>query len=237
MDLKEEHILGDQVASHWYYRAKLAAVTALAHDIRAEHLLDVGAGSGYFSRALLARTDVRRATCVDLGYTGDRDDSVAGKPIVYRSQIGEIDAQCVLMLDVIEHVADDVGLVADYVAKVPRGAQFIIAVPAFMWLWSGHDVFLEHHRRYTLPQVEAVLRRAGLSVERGCYFYAAVLPLVAAVRLAKRRADPDAPPASDMRRYPGPVNAALLALCRAEVPVMRFNRLGGTTALVRAVKR
>ncbi len=237
MDLKEEHILGDQVTSHWYYRAKLAAVTALARDIRAEHLLDVGAGSGYFSRALLERTDIRRATCVDLGYPADRDDSIAGKPIVYRTAIGDVDAQCVLMLDVIEHVADDVAMVADYVARVPRGAHFIVAVPAFMWLWSGHDVFLEHYRRYTLPQAEAVLRRAGLTVERGCYFYGAVLPLVAAVRLARRNADPDAPPASDIRRYPAPINAALLGLCRAEVPVMTLNRLGGTTALVRAVKR
>ncbi len=58
------------------------------------------------------------------------------------------------MMDVIEHVEDDVGLVRGYVDKVAGGTRFIVTVPALMWLWSGHDVFLEHYRRYTLTSIE-----------------------------------------------------------------------------------
>ena len=48
-------------------------------------------------------------------------------------------------------VEDDVGLMREYVDKVAPGTtRFIVTVLAFMWLWSGHDVFLEHVRRYTL---------------------------------------------------------------------------------------
>jgi hypothetical protein len=92
----------------------------------------------------------------------------------------------VLLMDVIEHVEDDVGLVREYVNKVAPGTRFIATVPAFMWLWSGHDVFLEHVRRYTLPRIERVLQAGGLTVELGCYFYAGVLPLVALSRVAER---------------------------------------------------
>lgn len=236
MDLKEEHVLGDQVHSHWYYRAKLAALMALLGHRNHNEILDIGAGSGYFSRALLARTAAARATCVDLGYPTDRDETAAGKPIAFRRHIDSSNADLVLMMDVIEHVADDVGLVADYVGKVPSGARFAVTVPAFMWLWSGHDVFLEHHRRYTLAGIEAVLRRAGLRVETGAYFYGALLPLVAAVRMAKRLTQGPDTPTSDLKRASPWLNSLLYGVCRAEVAVMRLNRLAGTSVLVRAVK-
>jgi hypothetical protein len=61
-------------------------------------------------------------------------------------------------MDVIEHVEDDVGLVREYANKVAPGTRFITTVPAFMWLWSGHDVFLEYFRRYTLRGSEQSCR-------------------------------------------------------------------------------
>jgi 2-polyprenyl-3-methyl-5-hydroxy-6-metoxy-1,4-benzoquinol methylase len=237
MDLKEEHLLGDQVGSHWYYQAKLDALAAMVQGVPVTEILDIGAGSGFFSKALLARTGARSATCVDLGYPADRDETASGKPIAFRTALDRSAADLVLMMDVIEHVEDDVGLVADYVGKVAPGTRFVVTVPAFMWLWSGHDVFLEHYRRYTLAGIEAVLAKAGLTVEKGTYFYGAVLPLVAGVRLAKRITQPGASPESDMRRYSPLVNSILYNICRAEVAVMGLNRLGGTSALVRAVKR
>ena len=236
MDLKEEHLLGDGVRSHWYYRAKLAA---LLRDLRGQvagEILDIGAGSGFFSRALLADTSATGATCVDLFYAADRDEVVAGKPLRFRREIGLSDASLVLMMDVIEHVEDDRGLVADYVAKVGSGTRFVVTVPAFMWLWSPHDVFLEHYRRYTVPQAQAVLRAAGLTIDRGHYFYGAVLPLVAAVRTIKRLAQGNAPPDSDMKVYGPVVNSLLYGVSRAETALMRGNRVAGTTAFVTAVK-
>lgn len=141
------------------------------------------------------------------------------------------------MMDVIEHVDDDRGLVADYVAKVRPGTRFVITVPAFQWLWSGHDVFLEHYRRYTVGQAEAVLRAAGLTVERGWYFYGAVLPLVAGVRVAKRVTAHSTPPGSDMKVYGPLTNALLYGVSPAKTAVMTANRLGGTTVFVSAIKR
>lgn len=235
MDLKEEHLLGASVATHWYYRAKLAALLATTRGVAGE-VLDVGAGSGFFSRALLAGTGASGSTCVDPGYPTDSDERVAGKPLRFRRTVAASDATLVLMMDVIEHVEDDRALVAEYVAKVASGTRFVITVPAFMWLWSGHDVFLEHYRRYTVAQAEGVLRDAGLRIDHGHYFYGAVLPLVAGVRLAKRLTAGREPPASDMKVYGSVTNGLLYGVSRAEAAVMRVNRLGGTTVFVSAVK-
>jgi trans-aconitate methyltransferase len=236
VDLKEEHILGDEVKTHWYYRAKQAALLRTVSDIGAVDVLDVGAGSGYFSRALLDRTTMTGAVCVDPGYPADSQESVAGKPLAFRRNIDSSQAGLVLMMDVIEHVPDDVALISEYVAKVPPGTHFVVTVPAFMWLWSGHDVFLEHYRRYTLKQLETALTAAGLTVEHGHYFYGAVLPLVAAVRMAKKLTQGNTPPGSDMQRHGALANTILFGASRAEAMVMRANRLGGTTVMARAVK-
>ena len=91
------------------------------------------------------------------------------------------------MMDVLEHVDDDRGLVRHYAGKVPAGAHFLVTVPAFRFLWSGHDVFLEHKRRYRLREIEATMRDAGLEIVRGAYYFGLIFPLAAAVRLADPR--------------------------------------------------
>ena len=84
MDLKEEDILGADIGRHWYYRSKAAALRRWSVASRPQRLLDVGAGSGFFSRHLLAETGAQSALCVDIGYERDRDESVGGKPVLYR---------------------------------------------------------------------------------------------------------------------------------------------------------
>ena len=235
MDLKEQAILGDDIGGHWYYRAKSAALARLVAGLKPRVLLDVGAGSGFFSRQMLRFAPVAAATCVDPGYAEDRDEIVAGKPLGFRRRVERSAADLVLMMDVLEHVDDDAALVREYAAKVRSGTRFIITVPAFKFLWSGHDVFLEHRRRYTLRRAEAVLRASGLTVERGCYFYGALLPLAVVSRLL----DPlcrGGEPRSRMRRHGRLQNAAFWWACRAELALFQANRLAGLTALVRASK-
>ena len=236
MDLKEEKLLGDRVGSHWYYRAKLAALAAVTGGMAPREVLDVGSGSGFFPRELLRSTGLREATCVDSGYEDDRDEDVCGKRLRFRREVGHSDADLVLMMDVVEHVPDDAALIAGYAAKVASGTRFFVTAPAFGWLWSGHDVFLGHHRRYTLRGLEDALVRGGLHVRGGCYFYGALLPLAAVTRFVGRVTGRGSAPRSQMRASGAAVNAALGSVCRAEMPFFRANRLAGLTAMAWAVK-
>src|SRR4029453_17111757 len=116
---------------------------------------------------------------------------------------------------VLEHVDDDRGLVRHYAAKVPAGAHFLATVPAFRFLWSGHDVFLEHKRRYRLGEIEATMRDARLQVVPGAYYFGFVFPLASAVRLATRGATA---PRSSLKKHGAPINGILTAMCAAELP-------------------
>ena len=234
MDLKEEDILGGDIGRHWYYRSKAAALRRMVEPLASQRVLDVGAGSGFFSRHLLAHTHARSALCVDIGYAADRDDEEAGKPVLYRRDIGPTGCDLVLMMDVLEHVDDDSGLLRHYAGLVASDAHFLITVPAFSFLWSGHDVFLEHKRRYKLPEIEAVARDAGLDVVRSAYYFGFIFPLAAAVRLASRGAPV---PRSSLKRHGAVTNGLLTAVCAAELPLFPVNRLAGLTAFVLAQKR
>src|SRR5882757_5762171 len=233
MDLKEEDILGAGIGQHWYYRAKAAALRRAVGDLAPRRILDVGAGSGFFSRHLLAETGAQSALCVDIGYASEHDDSVAGKPVLYRRDTGPTDCDLVLMMDVLEHVDDDRGLLRHYVAKVPPGAHFLVTVPAFGFLWSGHDVFLEHKRRYRLGEIEAAMRDAGLQVVQGSYYFGLVFPLAAAVRLVERNTTE---PRSSLKKHGALANGILTAACTAELPFFPINQLAGLSAFVLARK-
>ena len=94
-------------------------------------------------------------------------------------------------------------------------------------------MFLEHKRRYRLPEIEAVVRDAGLNVVRGAYFFGLIFPLAAAVRLAQRGASE---PRSSLQRHGAVTNGLLTAVCAAELPFLPINRLAGLTAFVLARK-
>lgn len=236
MDLKETDILGADIEHHWYYSSKAKAMTRLLEGAAPTRILDVGAGSGFFSRHLLAHTTAKDAWCVDICYEADSDESETGKAVHYRRSVDAIDADLVLLMDVLEHVDDDVSLLKEYVDKVPRGSRFLITVPAFKFLWSGHDDFLEHKRRYTLKQLEEAVRNAGLEVKHGAYYFGMVFPIAATLRLAQKANSDGKPTRSQLTRHHPIVNAALKSLCNVELRFMKFNRVAGLTVFCLAEK-
>jgi len=238
MDLKEEEILGELVENHWYYRSKAAALLRLAAPLHARRILDVGAGSGFFSRSLLANTGAQEAMCVDPCYQEERDELITGKPLWFRRDCDTTDADLLLMMDVLEHVEDDFGLLNSYVNKIPSGAYVMVTVPAFRFLWSGHDVFLGHYRRYSLEEVVGMLESTGLKLEQQCYYFGLVFPLGATMRLLGnlRRKQEDAP-RSDLKQHNALTNGLLSLMCRMELPWFQYNRLAGLSVFCLARKR
>ena len=239
MDLREDGLVAGSVADHWYYRAKSAAVDAVLGNLRPRSVLDVGAGTGFFSRQMLRHDHVHTATCIDPGYVDDHDATAHGKPLLFRREAGTSQAELVLLMDVLEHVENDGALLSSYVARAGRGTRFVVTVPAFAWLWSGHDVFLGHHRRYTLGEIRRVVEASGLVVDEACYLYGALFPLAAATRLLSRLGSAlfGQGRVRSQMRLPGRLsNGALWSACCADLLVFRHNRFFGLTAMVVASK-
>lgn len=84
--------------------------------------------------------------------------------------------------DVVEHIERD-DQVIDWVADhLKPGGLFVATVPAYNWMFSSHDVALEHHRRYTASGFRRLLS-SRLDVLQAGYFVSGLFPLAAASRL------------------------------------------------------
>jgi 2-polyprenyl-3-methyl-5-hydroxy-6-metoxy-1,4-benzoquinol methylase len=239
VDVKEQDILGDQLDNHWYYAAKSAALLQLLNGYTASEVLDVGAGSGFFSRKLLEAGVCDSATCVDTGYATEWRTLQGTKPIAYVRSVPEVHQKLVLMMDVIEHVDDDVALMRSYTDRMPAGALLVVTVPAFQFLWSGHDVFLEHRRRYTLEGLQRSVTRAGMKVQSARYFFSALFPAICRIRLIQRLrlSTGQIQPHSDLRRHSPLANSLLKGIHAVERQTLfRINKLAGLSAFCLARK-
>jgi 2-polyprenyl-3-methyl-5-hydroxy-6-metoxy-1,4-benzoquinol methylase len=233
MDVKEEEILGPHVRSHWYYVSKGRALERVLKGIKANRALDIGAGSGVFARRLIDAGICENAICVDPAYKEERIEDHQGHQLSFVRSVPADDTQeLILMMDVLEHVADDVGLLRHYSRTLSPEGRVVITVPAFQFIWSGHDEFLEHYRRYTNTSIEKVVTSAGLEIIDTRYFFGLLFPVVVAQRLAKRfsvrhrgrRAT------SSLRLYPEWLNNALILTHDIERGVLfPWNRLAGLT--------
>jgi SAM-dependent methyltransferase len=217
----------EQERSHWWFRGRLAIIRASlrrALPPRRVRLLELGCGSGTVLAALAELGEaVGMDTHEDLiaaGRAAGRDVRLGHLPDVLGVAPGWADV--VLLLDVIEHVDDDVATLRAARTGVGEGGLLVVTVPAYQWLWSGHDEVLGHRRRYTAARLRAAVERAGFTVVRVSYFNSLLFPLLAAVRGWKRlRGDHG----HDLRRPGAAVNWLLervFALERHLVPRVRL---------------
>ena len=90
----------------------------------------------------------------------------------------------VAVLDVVEHIEDDVGALKAMAECLKPGGAILIAVPAHQWMWSAHDVVNHHKRRYSKATLDAAIKQAGLKHNGLSWFNSLLFPAAVAARLA-----------------------------------------------------
>jgi 2-polyprenyl-3-methyl-5-hydroxy-6-metoxy-1,4-benzoquinol methylase len=171
--------------NHWWWRVREAILRAKIRAMLDRHpsarILDVGCGAGLFFDVLESFGHVE-------GIESD-PGAIAGAGR-RRSRItqGELDASfapaepfdLILALDVLEHVARPEAMLRRAWELLKPGGKILITVPAFEWLWTGHDDQNHHLRRYTAPQLQRALRGSGFAaVETRYLFQSLILPKLA----------------------------------------------------------
>jgi SAM-dependent methyltransferase len=235
---------------HWWFRGKRRMLAPLIRRATAGGglLVDVGCGTG----GNLAFVERRFPGVTRLGldfdsgalaYTRGRNGArgplaglVQGDGTRLPFRDGSVD--CLLALDIIEHFDDDAALVREFHRVLRPGGEIVASVPAYPWLWSPHDEFLHHRRRYRQGELQARLRAAGFEIREAHGFNFLLLPAIAVVRLFKgRRAarEESSAKGTDFFELPGPLNAALTGLFAVEDAITRVLPVPcGVSLLVRA---
>ena len=173
MDLGEQ---GSTSARHpWeVVRAEFfRRIAADACDLGAvRRVLDVGAGDGWFADEIApSLSPDARIVCWDVNYDATQL-AAPTSAVVHRTAVRPAGSfQLVFLLDVLEHVDDDAALLRDDVVPLLAGdGVLIVSVPAHPALFSAHDAFLHHQRRYRPRDLTALLAEHVDVVRHGSLF-------------------------------------------------------------------
>jgi SAM-dependent methyltransferase len=149
-------------------------------------ILDVGGGAGNMAHHLAHYGEV-----IGIDYNA-RPLAVASQRALTACQgIGESlpfpdDVfDLVALLDTVEHIENEMDVLAECRRVLKPGGKVLITVPAYMWLWSYNDEINNHKRRYTAAGLRQKLEVCGFRVRRITYNNFFLLPLVAGIRLLR----------------------------------------------------
>jgi hypothetical protein len=199
VDLRE---LGTtQPEGHWYYENKYSIIlSGLPNGFKPSRIVEVGAGSKFFIKKLLERFTEAKGWAVDPYFTGYQLEEEQN--LVSILEPPSIPADLYLFLDVLEHVEDDQALITESTKYAEPQAYIVVTVPAFKHLWSGHDVFLGHHRRYTQKSLRKVLEASNLKVLKISYTFSILYPIALIMRKFKpKKIESDMKPQSKVMNF------------------------------------
>ncbi len=151
-----------------------------------KRVADIGCGDAFVVDSLAAHMPKANLAAVDKNFTEVEKEQILASlqhpNITLLSDISELKSSpqnidIVLLMDVIEHVEYDVDFLRQInsLPIITPNTLFFITVPAFQSLFSEHDVFLNHFRRYNKTQLQAVLTQADLQVVQSGYFFLSLL--------------------------------------------------------------
>jgi SAM-dependent methyltransferase len=225
-------------ASHWWFVGRRALFARIIEGLalpRDAAVLDIGTSTGTNLRMLrglgfscvigLDRSPEAIRFCADKGLGEVQLGDVCALPFPDRT------FDLVLATDIVEHVVADRLALTEIRRVLKSDGHLLLTVPTFRILWGRQDEVAHHKRRYTMGELLAKLRAAGLRPRQHFYFnYLLFFPILMArrlMRLLRIRV------ASESNLNPGWLNKLLLTLFLLDVrTAARLKPPIGVSALV-----
>ncbi len=147
------------------------------------HIVEVGAGTGGFSRLLLATKPKSLALIEPSAMFESLETGVAGHNgstairyfnNIFREVASEIGSgqppDTIIYVNVLEHIEDDIGELRTILETLGPGGKLCLFVPAQPFLFSDFDRHIGHFRRYRKSDLEKKCREADFTIVRSRNF-------------------------------------------------------------------
>ena len=151
-------------------------VFGLVRQFIGSRVLEVGSGIGTMTSRLLEVADVVVGIEPNRNCATRLQETIGTHPrfTLRACHFEECDAaelarqrfDSVLLVNVLEHIADDVGALKAFDQIVVPGGRVIVFVPALQMAYGPLDAELGHHRRYSKRTLRSAFAHAGLELIR-----------------------------------------------------------------------
>ena len=241
MDLQEFDKMFAVEETNWWYRGRRQLVRRHMERLHTEcgrlSVLDLACATGMNFRAFsdladLWGVDISEETVRLCGARGiNRIIRADAMKLPFRDETFDL----VLALDSLEHFEDDCVAIDEMARVTKAGGRALVTVPAFMFLWSDHDVAYHHFRRYTARELRRKLSER-FDILKLSYYSMTLLPPVYAMR--KLRSGKNSAHSDFFIKLPLPIEWSLSAIMKTELALLRAVNLPfGVSLFCEARKR
>lgn len=139
-------------------------------------VVEIGAGAGTFSALLLNSKGTESLALFEAAHNlfpqlrmRFSDERVRVHCSTFDRELLCDPPDSVVMVNVLEHVLDDTGLLSEIYESLRPNGSLLLFVPALEWNYGSLDKAFEHHRRYDKRELKEKLQDAGFRIERVRY--------------------------------------------------------------------
>lgn len=180
--------------SHWWFLGRRHIIRDLLRTLlppsQKISLVDVGCGTGGLTAFLS-----KEYTCIGIDPSSDgiafARSRFPSSTFIHGYAPENIadtfqKADGILLIEVLEHVKEDVSFVHELITHMKPGAILLIMAPADMSLWGPHDVAFEHERRYDKERLRATWKGERVEELLVSFCNSRLYPLVRLMRVLSR---------------------------------------------------
>ena len=159
--------------NHWWHKSEREILLSLFNVYsKKDLLLNAGCGTGITSSILKRYTKIIN---IDIS-------KEAIKYSLKRNNTNHIICDClrlpfkdnifdtIIADNIIEHVDNDFSVMSEFKRVLRGGGIIILSVPAYNFLWSPHDDFAHHKRRYSKGMIKELAKAVNLRIIRISYW-------------------------------------------------------------------
>ena len=192
MDIREVNNFGciEEEVNHWWIRTRFNYINEIIkyHNSKNINIVEYGCGTCnniyYLLKISPYSSIIKSIIGIDPNLTNLEIPfwAIDSNCSLKNSFSSTNKADIVLAMDVLEHIHDDHSALIEWKKTLKPNGLLLISVPAFQHLWSRHDIFLGHYKRYNKKGLNELAESVGFQTVKIHYAFSFIYPAVLLLR-------------------------------------------------------
>lgn len=206
MEELEYRLMQEFENHHWWFvgrRKIISEMISTLHLPEKAQILEIGCGSGGNFEMLSEFGEIYAVEVYEDAIKNARTKNIAKEIVMAElpeeTLFNDKKFDLIVFLDALEHMEKDVESLQAVKDLLDDNGVLLITVPAFQFLWSGHDIACHHKRRYSRNTLKNTIQSAGYKFSYASYYNFFLFPLICAIRALQKISNKELQPKSDLK--------------------------------------